>query len=145
MKHIIHLLIGLTVGLLQYLLVTGFSYFLILCDFSESLEPIFFLLGHLMVVSLALWNILYETPSFIILTLRIVSSILSYGLTTLAFARLKIISRIELFYSLGSSSQNTQGLLDLSFLFWICVASTLFITFKGISFVQTKKLNNGTK
>ena len=134
MKHKYHLFIGLAIGVLQYLLIIGLSYAMVL----NKTNAVQYLFSMGLVVFVSFWNILYKTFSFETLIIRITSSVLSYLLMLFVFTRLGVVSSLETLFSIGSSSQNLQGFLALSFILAILVTNIIVIFFKCIGFYRAK-------
>lgn len=138
MRNLHHFLIGIIIGVLQYFLITGLSYLFVIWSIPFSLDIVILILSYCLVAIIAAWNLLYKTHSFRVLFLRSTLSILSFFSVMFGFARLGIISSIENHFSFGSSTQNTQGLICISFCFWIAVVSAFLIIIKCVAFYRAK-------
>ena len=127
MKYTKHILCGITVGLVQYLLITGFSYLFVI---SSSLSSVFLIGAHVLILFVAGWNVFYKVRSFAALFLRMIASIGAYILAWFVCAHLGVILSLEKWLGLGSGGANAQGLISLSFYICLLLAGVIMIILK---------------
>ena len=135
MTYLKHMICGSAVGFVQYLLTVGLSYLSIMLPISSVLLIAF----HLLVLFVAGWNILYRIRSFLTMLLRIVASVGSYLLAWSVCVHFGIIVSLERWIGIGSGAQNIQGMILLSFLFWILLVSIIMIIVKSFALREDEK------
>ncbi|MBR2422525.1 MAG: hypothetical protein IKB09_09290 [Oscillospiraceae bacterium] len=135
MTYLKHMICGSAVGFVQYLLTVGLSYLSIMLPITSVLLIAF----HLLVLFVAGWNILYRIRSFLTMLLRIVASVGSYLLAWSVCVHFGIIVSLERWIGIGSGAQNMQGMILLSFLFWILLVSIIMIIVKSFALREDEK------
>ena len=130
MKYVKHMLCGVSVGLLQYLLITGFSYLLFILPLSVSLESALLIGAHVLILVVAGWNVFYKVWSFAALFVRVLASIGAYILAWFVCVHFEVILSLEKWLGLGSVGANAQGLILLSFYICLLCASIIMIALK---------------
>lgn len=142
-KYIYHITCGVAVGGLQCILSMGFSYLLLFLDLSTIIFPVLYVFFHSVVVSIAVGNILYKAHTFLAVFLRIVSSVFSFALIMFSFVHLDVALQLEklLNISKSSSAQGVQGMIFLSFLLWIAIASFFAVVLTSIKIYQAQRYN----
>ena len=130
MKYVKHMLCGVAVGLLQYLLITGFSYLSVALKLSVSLSSVLLIGAHALILLVAGWNIFYKVHSFAVLFLRIIASIGAYILAWLVCVHFEIIVSLEKWLGFGNGGANGQGMISLSFYICLFFAGIIMIAMK---------------
>ena len=133
MKYTKHILCGIAVGLVQYLLITGFSYASVILPLSVSLGSALLIGAHVLIVFVAGWNIFYKVRSFAVLFLRMIASIGAYILAWFICAHFQVILSLEKWLGLGSGGANGQGLISLSFHICLLLAGVIMIILKCVA------------
>ena len=133
MKYVKHMLCGVSVGLLQYLLITGFSYLLFILPLSVSLESALLIGAHVLILVVAGWNVFYKVWSFAALFVRVLASIGAYILAWFVCAHFQVILSLEKWLGLGSTGANAQGLIALSFYSCLLLAGIIMIALKCVA------------
>ena len=139
-----HLLIGSSVGLIQYLQMFIYSYLLISCR-NEQLVYILLLCAFMLIVILGICNIFIKVKSFKDLFLRIVSSLFFYIAAWICVVCTGALVALEKHLNIGSGSQNIQGMVLLAFILGIIVASLIAIPIKCIVIRNTRGQGDGSR
>ena len=133
MKYVKHMLCGVSVGLLQYLLITGFSYLLFILPLSVSLESALLIGAHVLILVVAGWNVFYKVWSFAALFVRVLASIGAYILAWFVCVHFEVILSLEKWLGLGSGGANGQGLISLSLHICLLLAGVIMIILKCVA------------
>ncbi len=133
MKYTKHILCGIAVGLVQYLLITGFSYASVILPLSVSLSSALLIGAHVLILFVAGWNIFYKVRSFAVLFLRMIASIGAYILAWFVCVHFEVILSLEKWLGLGSGGANAQGLISLSLHICLLLAGVLMIILKCVA------------
>ena len=133
MKYTKHILCGIAVGLVQYLLITGFSYVSVILPLSVSLSSALFIGAHVLILFVAGWNIFYKVRSYTALFVRVLASIGAYILALFICAHFGVILSLEKWLGLGSGGANAQGLISLSFYICLLLAGVIMIILKCVA------------
>ena len=133
MKYVKHMLCGAVVGLLQYLLITGFSYLFVALNLSVSLSSVLLIGAHALILFVAGWNIFYKVHSVAVLFLRMIASIGTYILAWFLCTHFEVILSLEKWLGLGSGGANAQGLISLSFYICLLLAGVIMIILKCVA------------
>ena len=136
MKYTKHILFGAAVGLLQYILITGFSYLSVISNLSLTLETVLMICSHALILFVAGWNVFYKVRSFAALFMRVLASIGAYVLIWAACVYFAVITNIEKWLGIGSNSQNAQGLIALMFYISLAFIGIIMIVIKCIVIKQ---------
>ena len=133
MKYTKHILCGIAVGLVQYLLITGFSYASVILPLSVSLSSALLIGAHVLILFVAGWNIFYKVRSFAVLFLRMIASIGAYILAWFVCVHFEVILSLEKWLGLGSGGANAQGLISLSLHICLLLAGFIMIILKCVA------------
>ena len=133
MKYTKHILCGIAVGLVQYLLITGFSYVSVILPLSVSLSSALLIGAHVLILFVAGWNIFYKVRSFAVLFLRMIASIGAHILAWFVCVHFEVILSLEKWLGLGSGGANAQGLISLSFYICLLLAGVIMIILKCVA------------
>ena len=133
MKYIKHILCGIAVGLVQYLLITGFSYASVILPLSVSLSSALMIGAHVLILFVAGWNVFYEVGSVATLFVRVFASIGAYILAWFVCVHFEVILSLEKWLGLGSGGANAQGLISLSFHICLLLAGVIMIILKCVA------------
>ena len=143
MKRVHHICIGSIVGILHYLLEMGLSYWAVKTE--ADVWAILFVLFCCLIIAIAVWNVLYKTPTLGALLLRVASSATAYLVVMLSFAYLGVVNKLEVLLGLGKIEQNLQGLTTLFICAVTVVVVFLVIVVKCIVFLWRRKAKNNTR
>ena len=130
MKYVKHMLCGAAVGLLQYLVITGFSYLFVASKLSVALSSVLLIGAHALILFVAGWNIFYKVGSVATLFVRVFASIGAYILAWFLCTHFEVILSLEKWLGLGSGGTNAQGLISLSFYICLLFAGIIMIAMK---------------
>jgi hypothetical protein len=133
MKYTKHILCGIAVGLVQYLLITGFSYASVILPLSVSLSSALMIGAHVLILFVAGWNVFYEVGSVATLFVRVFASIGAYILAWFVCVHFEVILSLEKWLGLGSTGANAQGLIALSFYSCLLLAGIIMIALKCVA------------
>ena len=133
MKYTKHILCGIAVGLVQYLLITGFSYASVILPLSVSLSSALMIGAHVLILFVAGWNVFYKVGSVATLFVRVFASIGAYILAWFVCVHFEVILSLEKWLELGSGGANGQGLISLSLHICLLLAGVIMIILKCVA------------